>query len=108
MNSDLLISIVQKLNARIKREGRKIILFLDHAPCHPDELVGMFSNVAVTFLPKNTTSRTQCLDAGVIKNCKVKYRKQLLQYVCRQIDDTNGPVKASEIVKSIFWRRSGG
>ena len=58
MKSDLLVSIVQKLNARMKREGRKIILFLDHAPCLPEELLGMFSNVTVTFLPKNTTSRT--------------------------------------------------
>ena len=47
---------------------------------------------------KNTTSKTQPLDAGIIAHWKVKYKKTLLRYVCGQID---GSRTASEIVKSV-------
>ncbi|XP_068675504.1 tigger transposable element-derived protein 6-like [Montipora foliosa] len=93
--------ILQILNTRMKNAGRNIIRFLDNAPSHPRELINMFSNIKVAFRPKNTTSRTQCLHAGVIKNWKVKFRKKLLQYVCSQTGRTNVHKKANDIVKSI-------
>lgn len=49
-------------------------------------------------MPKNTTSRTQPLDAGIIKLWKVKTRKKLLQYVCSKV---NVGSTASDIVKSV-------
>ena len=79
----------------------KILLFLDNAPCHPQFLKGMFSNIRIEFLPKNTTSRTQPLDAGIIKTWKVYYGQKLLRYVVSRTDDADGPKKASEIVKSV-------
>ena len=82
------------------------MLFLNNAPCHPRELINMLSNIKVAFLPKNTTSRTQCLDAGVIKNWKVKFRKRLLQYVCSQTGRTNVCKKASDIIKSIDFLKA--
>jgi len=69
-----------------------------HAPYHPKEMTGMFSNITVAFLPRNTTSRTQCLDAGVIKNWKVKFRRKLLRCVCSKIGHAK---KASDVVKSV-------
>ncbi|XP_068704538.1 tigger transposable element-derived protein 6-like [Montipora foliosa] len=46
----------------------------------------------------NTTSRTQPLDAGIIKTWKVYYRRKLLRYVASQIE-----VKqcASDVIKSV-------
>lgn len=98
MRTEIMIDILTKLNTRMKREGRNILMFLDNAPCHPPKLKGMFSNIRVEFLPKNTTSRTQPLDAGIIKTWKVYYRRKLLRYVASQID-----VKqcASDIIKSV-------
>ena len=61
-------------------------------------MTGMFFNITVAFLPKNTTSRTQCLDAGVIKNWKVKFRRKLLRCVCSKIGHAK---KASDVVKSV-------
>ena len=58
----------------------------------------MFSNIKVVFLPKNTTSKTQPLDAGIIADWKVKCKKCLLRYVYSR---ANGSTNASEIVKSI-------
>lgn len=57
-----------------------------------------FSNISIKFLPKNTTSKTQPLEAGIIANWMVKYKKKLLQYVCSKVD---GVKNASEIVKSV-------
>lgn len=71
---------------------------MDNAPCHPQSLKGQFSNINVVFLPKNTTSKTQPLDAGIIANWKVQYRKRMLRYVCSKVD---GVKNAGEIVKSI-------
>ena len=34
-----------------------------------------FSNIKAVFLPKDTTSRFQPLDAGIVRNLKVKQRK---------------------------------
>jgi hypothetical protein len=39
------------------------------------------SNVKLVFLPPNTTTRTQPLDSGIIRNFKVKYCKMLLEFL---------------------------
>ena len=98
MNSEIMNAVLSQLNKRLTKEKRKIILFIDNAPCHPPRLEGTFSNIKVVFLPKNTTSKTQPLDAGIIANWKIKYKKRLLRYVCSRAD---GSINASEIVKSI-------
>ena len=48
-------------------EDRKILLFIDNAPSHPDSFSDCFYHVQIVFLPKNTTSKLQPLDAGIIK-----------------------------------------
>ena len=58
-----------------------------------------FSNIKIIFLPKNTTSRLQPLDARIIKNFKVHYRRLLLKHTLAQIDGTD--FTASTIVKTI-------
>ena len=73
-------------------------MFLDNAPCHPPSLKGMFSNIQIEFLPKNTTCRTQPLDPGIIKTWKAHYRRKVLQYVASQIDGTTA---ASDIIKYV-------
>ena len=50
------------------------------------------------FLSKNITSQLQPCDAGIIRNLKAKYRKQLLKYVISGIDDGK---KASKIIQGV-------
>ena len=98
MRTEIMANVLTKLNSKMKRENRHIILFLDNASCHLSSLKGMFSNVQIEFLPKNTTSRTQPLDAGIIKTWKMYYKRKLLRHVASEID---GKKTASEIVKSV-------
>ena len=53
---DLFQQWVDKLNSKMKREGRSILLFLDNCTSHPDV---QFSNAKLVFLPPNTTSKLQ-------------------------------------------------
>lgn len=69
MNSDM-DTILTNLNRRFVRERRKILLLLDNVSSHSPEFKEKFSNIKVVFLPVNTTSRLQPLDAGIIKNFK--------------------------------------
>ena len=57
-----------------------------------------FSNIEIVFLPKNTTSRLQPLDADIIRNIKVKYRKSLVKYGLSRINDN---ASAAEIVQDV-------
>ena len=91
-------NVLTKLNGKMKRENRHIILFVGNASCHPSSLKGMFSNVQIEFLPKNTTSRTQPLDAGIRTAWKMYYKRKLLRHVASEID---GKKTASEIVRSV-------
>ena len=98
MDSELMQLILRRLNRRFVAEKRSILNFMCNAPCHPPHLVGMFSNIKVSLLPKNTTSRLQTFDAGIIKNFKVCYRRFLLRHVLARINEST---TATDVMKSI-------
>ena len=98
MDSELMEEILRTLNRKCAAEDRKILLFIDNAPSHPESFIDCFSHVKIVFLPKNTTSKLQPLDAGIIKNFKVFYRKQLLQHVLARIKPGS---KASDVISSV-------
>ena len=98
MQVEIMEKVLETLNHQMRKQGRKVILFLDNAAVHPNSLIDMCSNVKIVFLPKNTTSRLQPLDAGIIQSFKTKYRKKLMRYVIARINDH---LTASEIAKGI-------
>ena len=66
----------------------------------------MFFPYKIVFLPKNTTSKLQSLDARIIKNFKVFYRKQLLQHVLARIkpgSKASDVISIVDLLKSIGW-----
>ena len=93
------------LNRKCAAEDYKMLLFIDNAPSHPESFTDCFSHVKIVFLPKNTTSKLQPLDAGIIKNFKVFYRKQLLQHVLARIKPGS---KASDVITSVNLLKSVG
>ena len=101
-----MVKILSMLDAKMKSQNRNVILFIDNAPCHPPDLNGKFSNINVCFLPKNTTSRLQPLDVGIIQNVEVKYRKLLLKFVISRVNDKKTDseiVKEVDVLKAIRW-----
>ena len=99
MTADILVSVLTKLNRKLSSKSWNIILFMDNAGCHPEDAVkDRFSNIKVTFLPPNTTSKLQPLDLGVIQNFKVHHCTLLLCFVLSQTDACD---KASEVTKSL-------
>ena len=98
MQVEIMEKILETLNNQMVKEKRKVILFLDNATIHPPSLVDKYSNIKVVFLPKNTTSRLQPLDAGIIHSFKSKYRMKLMRFV---IARTKEDVLASEIAKQV-------
>ena len=76
MTKQLFEPWLRKLNAKMLGQKRKIALILDNFSGHPQ--VGL-SNVKVFFLPPNTTSIVQPMDASIIKNLKFHYRRLLMK-----------------------------
>ena len=58
-----------------KTSKKKIFLVLDNCTAHPN--VNGLTNIMFVFLPPKTTAKTQPMDAGVIRNIKAHYRKNL-------------------------------
>ena len=98
MTSEVMEAVLTLLNQKLSNEKRKVILLLDNATCHPESFIGRFSHIKLIFLPKNTTSMLQPLDAGVIQIFKVKYRKRLIKCVLARVNEKKF---ASEVVKSL-------
>ena len=89
----------------MKMQSGSVNLFLDNATIHTENInfgkynFGKYSNIKIAFLPRNTTSPLQPLDASIINNFNVKYRKELMHYVLARIDDD---LNAYEIVNEIY------
>ena len=98
MTSEIMDSVLTKINRKMTAAKRNFLLFMDNAPCHPENFFVSYLNIKVVFLPKNTTSILQPLDPGIIRNFKVKHRKRLFKFV---ISRTDGNRKASEIIQVV-------
>jgi len=64
---------LKNLNNMMQQSGRHILLLTDNASCHSIDIIDSLSNVKVHFLPPNTTSHLQPMDAGIIYSFKVRY-----------------------------------
>ena len=86
MTSDVMQAVLTRFNRKLLLEQRKVVLILDNATCHPKSTIDSFFFFLFIFLPKNTTSTLQPLDAGIIQNFKLKYRKILVKYALARIN----------------------
>ena len=106
MQVEIMEKVIDTLNHQMRKQRRKVILFLDNATVHATSLTDMYSNIKIVFLPKNTTSRLQPLDAGIIQSFKTKYRKKLMRYVIARINDdltASETAKGIDILQAITW-----
>ena len=106
MTSEVMEAVLARFNKKLVFEDRKVILFLDNATCHSESMIGKFSQIKIILLPKNTTSRLQPLDAGIIGNFKVKYRKRLVKYLLARIQEDASATqvaKGVDVLVAIQW-----
>ncbi len=77
MSQELFFDWLHRFEAYIaSTAGRRVALLVDNASCHGtyDTLPNLL-HLEVLFLPKNSTSRTQPLDAGIIACIKRRFRR---------------------------------
>lgn len=86
MTAKIFMEYLQAFDKNMKEQNRKVLLFLDNAPCHPEVDL---DNVKLIYLPPNTTSCTQPLDAGIIKIFKMKYRQILMNHLLLTVEETS-------------------
>lgn len=106
MTCDIFRSWLNKLNSKMSIQKRKILLFIDNAPCHCSEKL---SNVEVKFFPANTTSCVQPLDQGVIRSFKLNYRKKLLRSLVAKMDNATSVydlAKSVTVSDAVSWIKS--
>lgn len=68
-----------------KMAGRKVILLLDNAKCHSSSNLNL-RNTTIHYLPPNTTSRIQPMDAGIIMSFKRRYRSYFIKWLLDQYE----------------------
>ena len=85
MNDEIMSEVLKRHDHKMKLQNRNVLLFLDNATSHQESIQKSLSNIKLVFLPKNTTSRLQPLDAGIIRAFKLKYRKLLIKYVISRV-----------------------
>ena len=106
MDFNILDDVLSKLNRKLARERRNIILFLDNAPCHPPDMKGKYDHIKIVFFPPNCTYRLQPLDLGIIQTFKLKYMKLMLTNFVSKIHDCNSTTEVSksvDLLQAIRW-----
>jgi len=93
MRGDIFDEWLRSLNKEMRRKNKKILLLLDNAGVHGKEHDSL-SNVTVKYLPPNTTTHLQPLDAGIIASFKAHYRKLFLFHL---IDQYDGKIPESKL-----------
>lgn len=84
MTSEIFVSELRNWDEELKRANRKILLFVDNCPAHPE--VKNLQQIKLAFLPPNTSSMLQPMDQGVIHSLKSHYRRILLTKMIHAID----------------------
>ena len=77
MTSEIFSECLKKVDKSMELKKKKILLFIDNCGSHKN--LSTMENVTVEFLCRNTTSKLQPLDQGIIRSFKTEYRKELVQ-----------------------------
>ena len=96
MTGEVFKKYTTTLNLEMAEAGRHILLLMDNAASHmlpveaseqEDLKVIKLSNITLLFLPANTTSVVQPLDAGIIHAFKAHYRTLLMRWLLTEAEN---------------------
>ena len=92
-------------------QRRQILMLMDNASSHKvpstslEKVHGLdafrLSNVLVVYLPPNTTSKVQALDAGIIAAFEQHYRTHLLRWYLSQYETVADDVNLAKLVPGV-------
>lgn len=77
MTSAIFEAYLRGQDRKFRHEKRKVCFIVDNCPSH--STLRDLKAIELIFLPKNTTSHLQPMDAGVIKMLKTQYRTHLMK-----------------------------
>lgn len=110
MTADIMTAWLHKFDTKMKKQNRKVVLFLDNATSHSKIVL---DNVKLIFLPPNTTSHCQPLDQGIIQNFKMIYRSYFIKRLLTCVDsacslqeiEKNITITNALIWVTVAWRK---
>lgn len=103
MTSSIFTNWVNKLNKKMVKQKRSILLFVDNAPSHS---IVSLSNIRLMFFPPNTSACIQPMDQGVIKTLKTNYRQYLMKKLIASAEDYQNAYdfsKSINVFHAIMW-----
>jgi len=89
---------------RMQKVEEKAVLLLDNCAAHPpgDQLVTADGKIRVLYLPKNTTSKIQPLDQGIISAFKAHYRREMVKAMIDSSLGVSGFLKTLNMKEVIY------
>ena len=108
---------VRAVNSRMASKRKSILILMDNASSHAipsvatEKIHGLdsikLSHVLIVFLPPNTTSKVQFLDAGIIVAFKQHYRGHLLRWYLNEYEQASQDTNLSKLMpgvrQAILW-----
>jgi hypothetical protein len=88
-------------NAKMKKENRNVILFLDNYTCHPKATL---SDANIAWFPVKATSVLQPRDIGFIYTFKSNYRRFMMQSLILNVADSSYALaKSVSVLDAVNW-----
>jgi len=104
MTGPIFTTLLKEFDQRM--EGRApVVLLLDNFCGHSSESFEELQNVIPVFLPANSTSKTQPLDAGIISAFKTKFRRKLMEFVCERVDACSFRINQITVRLIVPWMK---
>ena len=104
MTSDIFEEYMRNLDKKFANEDRKVLMFIDNCPAHPQSLPSSLKNIRLLFFPPNCTCVLQPCDQGIIRCLKQYYRRYLLERQLTYMDNGSVPQTVS-VLDSLFLLR---
>ena len=102
MTAVFFLNFIKQFNKHVNK--RRVLLLLDNAPNHVwiNNIKEDYPNIDIIFLPPNTISKLQPMDADIIATFKYHYHKYQLQHAVDMIDHGKAPYKIDQL-KAMRW-----
>lgn len=104
MTSNIFTKWISKLDKKLResKDKRHILLILDNASSHKIDF-STLTNIEILFLPPNTTSKIQPMDAGIIYSFKRKYKLKYTKWLYDRYKNDKTDKKKIDLKTSITY-----